>query len=98
MTSPDPTLNRQRSNIYRSLLDSTFRDYRIYYTSVLENPELLPHPMEMKLGVHYQDGDLAAVRAIRPRLAKQFRDLSDLELLASGVFIDCRLPVKPSVK
>jgi SAM-dependent methyltransferase len=96
MTSPDPTLNRQRSNVYRSLLDRTFRDYRIYYTSLLEHSELVPHPMEMKIGVHYQEGDLAAVGAIRPRLAKQFRDLSDLDLLASGIFIDCRLPVNPS--
>jgi hypothetical protein len=52
--------------------------------------------MEMKIGVHYQEGDLAVVRAIRPRLAKQFRDLSDLDLLASGIFIDCRLPVNPT--
>lgn len=96
LSSPDPTLNRKRSDTYRSLLASTFQDYSVYSTSVLENPELLPHSIEFKLGEHYQENDLAAVKAIRPKLATPFRNLSDLDLMVSGVFIDCRNPVKGS--
>ena len=93
LSSPDPTLNRQRSDTYRSLLASTFQDYSVYGTSVLENPEMLPHPTEVKLGEHFQENDLAVIKSIRPKLAKPFRHLSDLDLLVSGIFIDCRNPI-----
>jgi SAM-dependent methyltransferase len=92
ISSPDPTLNRKRSDTYRMLLSETFHQYLIYLTSVLENQELSPHPIELKIGEHYRMEDLNAVEAVRPLLAKPFREISDVDLLVSGIFIDCRRP------
>jgi SAM-dependent methyltransferase len=90
VSSPDPTLNRNRKGTYESLLSRTCKDYTLHYTSILENPEVLPHPTKLILGEHYSEKDLSDVQSIRPRLAKAFRGISDMDLLVSGVFIRCR--------
>lgn len=86
ISSPDPTLNRERRHTYQELCEGSFPEYRIFTTHLLENDEILPHVEEISEAEQFGSEELAAIAEIRPRLARRFRDLSDRELLTTGIF------------
>jgi len=90
ITAPDPTLNRERTPTYLRLARGSFDSVRCYQTHVLENVEMRPHPDALEFGRDYGHAERELVAAIRPRLIDRFRDLSDEDLLSSGIFLICR--------
>ena len=89
VSQPDPTLNRHRLDKYKMLSDVHFQKIRIFYTHLLQHPELIPHPEAIELGREFEQSDWESVQAIRPKLTAEFDGLSDLELLVSGIFLIC---------
>jgi hypothetical protein len=90
ISSPDPTLNRDRLPLYRELSAKSFECSRIYFTGILNDAEIVRHSDEVILGVHYTEDHPDAVRAIRSHLIEPFRGYTDLDLLINGVFIISR--------
>jgi SAM-dependent methyltransferase len=90
ISSPDPTLNRERLPTYRRLAARSFESSRCYITHVLEGDELRPHQQVLQFGRDYAENDLSALEVIRPSLQSRFRLMSDEELLAAGIFLICR--------
>ncbi|MGB3928753.1 MAG: methyltransferase domain-containing protein, partial [Sphingobium sp.] len=84
LTSPDPTLNRERLPTYRRLAEQTFQTHRLFVTHILQGDELVPHVERLEFGKQYGDAELSAVAAVRPRLDARFRDVSDEDLLPGG--------------
>jgi SAM-dependent methyltransferase len=87
--------NRRHIHDYRKLLsdlgfDATIRIACVIDPSLAGYPdayrEVLPHKERLVLGVDYNQSSLDLVRAIRPRLDPHFRELSDEELMAAGIF------------
>jgi len=79
--------NRKRINYYEKKLKSLGYEYKIYVTHILNKKEILPHKIHISKGIDYDDKDLAFVVNIRPYLAKEFKRLSDHELIISGIFL-----------
>ncbi len=92
ISSPNPTLNRCRMDKYRELSRSSFVDYRIRITSILDNPELPHFPESIQAGKEYSDEDIRLVNCIRKKLIPKFARLNDEDLLVSGVFLTCQTP------
>ena len=90
VTQPDPTLNRRRVDCFDQLAKQAFQESEVYLTHVLDHEELVPHRQQLEFGRDYDDEDLQLVRAIHPRLAPEFRELSDEQLLVTGIFVICR--------
>jgi hypothetical protein len=90
MTSPDPTLNRERLSTYLRMAHDSFASVKYYATHVLEGAELRPHRERLEFGRDYGDVERELVADIRPRLSARFRSMSDEELLTSGIFLICR--------
>jgi SAM-dependent methyltransferase len=55
-------------------------------------PELIPHQRTLERGRDYTEETLRLVHSIRPRLAKQFRHLSDEDLMTAGIFLVAKKP------
>ena len=91
ISSPDPTLNRQLLPTYRRLLSQSFNDWTLYYTSLMgRDGELVPHQTSLTKGIDYDDRDIDSVSDMRPFLAHPFQDMSNEELLTSGIFLIAR--------
>ena len=87
MSSPDPTLNRSRADLYRALAARDFDRTTILVTHVLDGEEIVPHAERATYGAHYGEREVDLARAIRPRLRPRFRALCDEDLLVSGIFL-----------
>jgi hypothetical protein len=90
VSRPDPTLNRARLPVYRNLSSRDFAQTTIYYTRVVEAPELRPHVETLVPGLHYDDKHLDLIRKIRPKLKHPFCTHTDEELLVNGIFLSAR--------
>lgn len=89
MSSPDPTLNRERLPKYKQLLASTFARHKIFFTHILDLPEFVPHKAALRKGVEYGVAEIERIREIRPRLATPFNEMPEEDLLVTGIFIVC---------
>lgn len=90
VSSPDPTLNRERLTFYREISADTFGDVSIYVTHILESQEFVPHIPFENVNSVIQDGDVEVLRKIRPHLPPSLERLPTNELLVNGIFIICR--------
>jgi SAM-dependent methyltransferase len=85
--------NRRRVKYYRDVARRLGYSCQIYVTYVLGvETELIPPRSHIQRGLDYPDSSLQMIRAIRPRLAAQFRELSDADLLVQGIFLVARKP------
>jgi len=89
ISQPDPTLNRCRIGQYKRLGAAHFDNTKIYYSNILDHPESVPHWEQLELGEQYEQKDLDCVNAIRPQLAREYKDLTDEDLLVCGAFVAC---------
>lgn len=89
MTSYTGSPNRKRINYYQERLEALGRyDFKIYVTRIFGNQgEILPHKLSIKYGEDYGETNLDLVRHIRRNLSREFRSLSDEELLTAGIFL-----------
>lgn len=81
--------NRKRVDYYREKLEELrIYDFKIYVTHIFGNEdEILPHRLSIKLSKDYDAPNIDLVRQVRKKLAKEFRPLSDEELLIAGIFL-----------
>lgn len=81
--------NRKRVNYYRERLKELgCYDFDIYITRIFGNENgILPHKLSVKLGEDYDATNVDLVRQVRKKLAREFKSLSDAELLMAGIFL-----------
>ena len=87
MASDSGKPNRKLISDYREQLQKRGYDTKILITTVLGVGPLVPHKEQIEQGVDYSEKTLSLIREIRPRLAAPFRDRSDAELAATGIFL-----------
>jgi SAM-dependent methyltransferase len=60
--------------------------FLITHIVVVEN-EIVPHKEEVISNVDYSDLTLSLLKSIRPRLQEEFKNMSDADLMVSGIFL-----------
>lgn len=92
MSSHEPAPNRQRASAYRSLVEQLGYRTRIYVTHLAGIPdEIEPHWRALPADARVETAR-RLVTQIRPRLAAQFRSLSDEDLMTAGIFLAAEKP------
>ena len=89
ISSPDPTLNRERLPKYKQLAAKHFCGHKMLFTHVLDMPEFIPHKSALRKGVDYGEPEIELVRQIRPHLKSAFIEIPDEDLLVTGIFMVC---------
>jgi len=85
--------NRRRVNYYRDVARRLGYTYTIYVTQILGvEKELISPKQTIQRKLDYSDSSLEEIREIRPRLAAQFRELGDEDLLVQGILFVARKP------
>src|ERR1041385_1214905 len=94
MASDSGKPNRKLAGDYRALMQKRGYDTRILITTVLGEGPLVPHKEQIEQAVDYGNKTLSLINEIRPKLAAPFRDRSDAELAAMGIFLIAKKPQK----
>jgi len=98
MASDSGKPNRKLVGDYREQLDKRGYESKILITAVLAVGPL-PSPKEqIEHGVDFGNKTLSLINEIRPKLAAPYRDRSDAELAATGIFLVSTKGTKPSHK
>lgn len=91
--------NRRMLNYYRRKMADMGYQAEFLITGLVEDggyrgvqPEIHPHKAALTFGVDYHEPQRRMTEEIRPRLAKQFLDLSEQDLLAAATFLIARKP------
>ena len=89
------------ANYYRDKMKELGYHAEIYYTGVIEQSgyhgiqrEIVPHKKRLEQGIDYSDEHKRMIEAVRPRLAAQFRNLSDEDLLAAAIMLVATKPAQ----
>jgi SAM-dependent methyltransferase len=91
ISSPDPTLNRQRASAYEALATRTGYEWSLPVTHLSTRDEEFDPPVDvLKEGLHFGRSDVDHVEGIRPRLAMPFKRMTTQDLLINGVFMRAR--------
>jgi SAM-dependent methyltransferase len=95
MTSNRGAPNRHLMPTYRDALGALgyAPDFQIDHAISRSYDELLHDcPRELVYGEHFGPDDVAYLRRIQRRLRPEFREMSDADLMTSGVFVTARKP------
>ena len=92
MASDSGKPNRKLVGDYREQMQKRGYQSKILITTVLGTGPLVPHKEKIEQGVDYSDKTLSLIKQIRSRLAAPFRDRSDAELAATGIFLVGKKP------
>lgn len=85
--------NRRLFPYYDGKMRELGYEYVLFITHIFgREGDLAPHPPALRRGTDYDDSHVAAVRKIRRRLAREFRNYTEEELLISGIFLSARKP------
>lgn len=85
--------NRRLINYYREKMIELNYDIKIFITQIVGNKEpVFPHKERIELGVDYSKSSISLINEIRPKLNKKFKDLSDEEIMITGIFLVGRKP------
>ncbi|MDD4899239.1 MAG: class I SAM-dependent methyltransferase [Candidatus Omnitrophica bacterium] len=88
MTQHSGKPNRRLKNYYEERLKALGYDFKILITHLTgRQEEFLPPKENIVLNRDFGDSDLRIIDSIRPRLAPQFRKLTDEVLLTAGIFL-----------
>ncbi len=83
--------NRRRISYYKDTLNRMGLDYNIRIYRVFgSDTKFDEYPEHLEPGKHYSDENLELIKGIYPRLAEQFRNLDETDLLPSGIVIEAR--------
>jgi hypothetical protein len=85
--------NRKLLSYYRGQMAELGYDARFFVTEVVGHGPIIPHQEVSQLNGEYSQLALPVIDAIRPRLAREFRELPDAELMVCGVFLVARKPI-----
>jgi 2-polyprenyl-3-methyl-5-hydroxy-6-metoxy-1,4-benzoquinol methylase len=94
MASESGLPNRRLNGYYRTLLAEIGYDTSVFVSSILGAGDIVPHKQKIRLNVDYGERELSVIRSIRPKLSSPFAQLSDEELLVSGIFLVARKPME----
>jgi hypothetical protein len=91
--------NRKLMSYYQKLMDSMGYKTDLLISGIIGVGEcgkgnLHPHKPKVELNIDYPQSTLDLVKEVRPRLAADFKDLSDEELIVDGIFIVAKKPDK----
>lgn len=90
--------NRRLVGYYRDKMREFNYDAKIYTTIVVgQTEQMRPHKERIESGVDYDERTLALVKEIRPKLAAEFRELTDEELMISGILLVARKQTSEAV-
>ena len=91
MTYDSGKPNRRLITFYRQKLTELGFDSKILITHIVgvEN-EIVPHKEVVSFGVDSTASPLSLLKKIRPRLQNDFKDMSDEDLMVSGIFLIAR--------
>ena len=92
MASDSGIPNRRLIAYYRDKVKSLGYETKIFITSIIGSGPILEPREDVRLGVDYSESTVALVDEIRPRLAMDFRQLPDEELIVDGIFLVARKP------
>jgi len=89
--------NRRLTNYYREKMIELNYDARVFATAVLGQPEFSGPTEHVDLRAEPVRPALDFIKEIRPKLAKQYRDLPDEDLAISAVFLVAKKPERTGV-
>jgi SAM-dependent methyltransferase len=93
MTVGSGRCNRRLINYYRRTMNELAYDTRFFVTCVVgEKGELLPHKEKIIPTVDYSERAHSIVNEIRSRLHGDYKNLTDEDLLVSGIFLVAKKP------
>jgi SAM-dependent methyltransferase len=93
MTVGSGRCNRRLIDYYRRAMSDLDYDAKFFVTCVIgEKNELLPHKEKIAQGVDYSASAHALINEVRPRLQGGYKNLTDGDLLISGIFLVARKP------
>lgn len=79
--------NRRRVDFYERKLQMLNYNFKIYITHLAtQKEEIIPHKEQIIKDKDYHGEDLTAIAKMRNKLCKDFRNLSDENLLTAGIF------------
>jgi SAM-dependent methyltransferase len=87
MTSDSGKPNRKLIGDYRNQVKKRGYESKILITAVLDGGLLVPHKEQIEPGVDFGNKTLSLINEIRPKLAWPYRERSDAELAATGIFL-----------
>src|SRR5882762_978391 len=85
--------NRKLLSYYRGQMAELGYEAKFFVTEVVGHGPIIPHQEVSQLNGEYSKLALPVINAIRPRLAREFRELSDGELMVCGLFMVARKPI-----
>jgi len=94
MASDSGKPNRKLIGDYREQVQKRGYETKILITTVLGEGPLVPHKEQIEQAVDYGNKTLSLINEIRHKLAAPFRDRSDAELAATGIFLIAKKPQK----
>ncbi len=89
MASDSGKPNRKLISDYREQTEKRGYETKILITTVLGEGPLVPHKEQIEQAVDFGNKTLSLINEIRHKLAAPFRDRSDAELAATGIFLNC---------
>lgn len=90
MASASAIPNRKLISYYRDLMTRAGYEALVFVTSIIGAGEIVPHKLKIEPGVDYGPSELALIEKIRPKLQPEFANMTDAELLVSGIFLVAR--------
>lgn len=94
MASDSGKPNRKLMGDYREQVQKRGYETKILITTVLGEGPLVPHKEQIEQAVDFGNKTLSLINEIRHKLAAPFRDRSDAELAATGIFLIAKKPQK----
>ena len=85
--------NRKMISYYQGQMAELGYDAKFFVTEVVGHGQIIPHQEFAQLNGEYSQLALPVINAIRPRLAREFRELSNGDLMVCGVFLVARKPI-----
>jgi hypothetical protein len=87
--------NRRLTGYYREKIDELGYESKFLVTRIVGEPEeMLPHKEKIERGVDYTEAKLSLVRGIRQKLLPRYAQMTDEELLVSGIYLIAKKGMK----
>jgi SAM-dependent methyltransferase len=84
--------NRKLINEYREQMSRLGYEAKLFVSAILGLGALWPYKERIEPGVDYPDETIDLINEIRPKLALPYRNLTEEELAAAGIFLMARKP------
>jgi SAM-dependent methyltransferase len=94
MTINSGRCNRKLIDYYKQKMRDLAYATKFFVTAIVgRQDELLPHKQEIEWGVDFSESTISLINSIRPALAREYKRLSNVELMTAGILL---VATKPS--